>query len=92
VISADVAYSSALSDLEDVLYGSATTDPRIPLPAEILSIFEENSILQIIDNGDGTWTAIGPSSAIIMLDSITFQIDWPSAVFIDANSYSIHSL
>ena len=92
IVSADIAYSSAISDLEDVLYGTDTTDPRLPLPKEILAIFETNSILQIIDNGDGTWTAIGPDDVITMLDPITFQIDWPSAVYIDANTYSIHSL
>jgi len=92
VVSADTAYSSAVSDLEDVLYGTATSDPHLPTPDEVLAIFEANSILQIIDNGDGTWTAIGPDDAITMLDANTFQIDWPSAVYIDANFYTIHSL
>lgn len=92
VVSGDIAYSSAISDLEDVLYGTDSTDPYLPTPSEVLAIFEANSILQIIDNGDGTWTAIGPDDAITMLDPITFQIDWPSAVYIDANTYSIHSL
>jgi len=92
VVSADTAYSSAVSDLEDVLYGTATSDPHLPTPDEVLAIFEANSILQIIDNGDGTWTAIGPDDAITMLDVNTFQIDWPSAVYIDANFYTIHSL
>lgn len=92
IIDGNVAYSSTVSAVEDALYGTESTDPFLPTPQEIFQIFENNSILQIIDNGDGTWTAIGPASAITMLDAITFQIDWPSAVFIDANSYTIHSL
>lgn len=92
IIEAKTAYSWTLSALEDVLYGADEVEASLPLPNEIFSIFEANSILQIIDNGDGTWTAIGPDDVITMLDSTTFQIDWPSAVFIDANSYTIHSL
>jgi len=92
IVRADIAYSSTVSDLEDVLYGSETTNPRLPLPDEVQEIFELNSILQIIDNGDGSWTAIGPDDAITMLDSTTFEITWPSAVYISADTYTIHSL
>ena len=92
ILEADIAYPETLSAIEDVLYGTDTTSARLPLPDEVMGIFETTSVLQIIDNGDGTWTAIGPDSAIIMLDAITFQITWPSAVYIDANKYSIHSL
>jgi len=92
VIDTSVAYSWTVSALEDVLYGTDTTDPRLPTPGEIYDIFEENSILIITDNGDGTWTATGPDSVITMLDSTTFQISWPSAVYLDSDSYKIHSL
>jgi hypothetical protein len=92
VIEANTAYSWTVAALEDVLYGTDEATPRLPSPNDIFSIFEENSILQIIDNGDGSWTAIGPDDVITMLDSTTFQIAWPSAVYIDADSYTIHSL
>ena len=92
IIEAKTAYSWTIAALEDVLYGTDEAEASLPLPTEIFDIFEANSILQIIDNGDGTWTAIGPDDVITMLDSTTFQIDWPSAVYIDANSYTIHSL
>lgn len=86
------AYSWTVDALEDILYGTDASPPRLPTPAEVFEIFEENSILRIIDHGDGTWTAIGPDSAIIMLDPTTFEITWPSAVYIDAVSYTISSL
>lgn len=92
IVDASVANADTISELENILYGSDTLTARLPLPVEILDIFEENAILRVIDNGDGTFTVIGPDSAIIMLDSTTFQITWPSAVYIDAISYHLSSL
>lgn len=92
IINSNEAYSWTLEALENVLYGSEADPAILPSPQEVFDIFEVNSILQIIDNGDGTWTAIGPDDVIQMLDSTTFEITWPSAVYIDAVSYTIHSL
>lgn len=91
-VEAGLAYSWTLEALEDVLYGSDSQNPNLPSPTGIYDIFEENSILRIIDHGDGTWTAIGPDEAIVMLDSTTFEITWPSAVYISSDTYTIHSL
>lgn len=92
VVQTSIAYPWTVSALEDILYGTEGENPRLPTPQEVFDIFESNSILQIIDHGDGTWSAIGPDDVIQMLDIHTFQIDWPSAVFIDADSYTISSL
>lgn len=92
VITTSLAYSWTVAALESVLYGDESRAATLPDPSEVFDIFEENSILQIIDHGDGTWTARGPDSVIQMLDSTTFSINWPSAVYIDADSYTIHSL
>lgn len=92
IIESATAYPETMAALETVLYGDDGNAPRIPMPDEVFQIFEDNSILQIIDNGDGTWTAIGPAEVIQMLDATTFQISWPTAVYIDAVSYTIHSL
>lgn len=92
IIESDTAYPETTAALEAVLYGDNGQEPRIPMPDEVFQIFEDSSILQIIDNGDGTWTAIGPDSVIQMLDATTFQVNWPSAVYVDAVSYTIHSL
>ena len=75
-----------------MLYGTNFTEPRMPSVSEIIEMFEAHSIMQIIDHGDGTWTAIGPESAIVMLDSTTFQITWPTAIYIDDVTYTISSL
>lgn len=91
VIESGSTYSVILSLIEDLLYGSDTVDSRLPSPSEVIDIFEQNALFRIIDNGDGTWTAIGPESWIQMLDATTFQITSPSAIFLDADTYKISS-
>lgn len=92
VVEADLAYSHTLEALENVLYGSEDYDAALPDPVGVFQIFEDNSILQIIDHGDGTWTATGPDDVVQMLDATTFQISWPSAVLINPYTYTVHSL
>ena len=92
IVDEDKAYSWTLAAFEDILYGSESTSPRLPLPEEVLAIFDANSILKVIDNGDGSFTVEGPDDVIRMLDATTFEIDWPSAVYIDENSYILSSL
>lgn len=92
IIDTSIAYPEAIQAVEDVIYGSDTTTSRLPSVEELLDLFEQHAILTIIDHGDGTWTAIGPDEAIQMLDADTFEITWPSAVYLDADTYKISSL
>jgi hypothetical protein len=85
-------YPWAMAAVEDVLYGTVDTAPRLPTPQELIELFVDNALLQIIDNGDGTWTATGPDSIISMVNANEFQIDWPSAIMIDDESYHVSSL
>lgn len=85
------AYSAALSDLETILYGTPFDDPRLPSMSEMLDFFNAHSILVIIDNGDGTWSASGPDDIVYMTDSETFEIDYFTAVYISAEEYTVHS-
>lgn len=72
-----------LQQIEDILYGTDTTEPRWPSILEIRIIFGEVGGLYIIDNGDGTWTALDPSDDFIsMLDPETFQIEHADAVVV----------
>jgi hypothetical protein len=76
--------SDILEALENILYGTNTTNPRFPTVLEIRLLFGEVGGLFIIDNGDGTWTALDPSDDFIdMLDAETFQIAHANATFID---------
>jgi hypothetical protein len=92
VVMVDDAPAGALSDLEDLIYGDDANDPSLPMPVDVYALFESYATLTIVDNGDGTWTATGPDDAITMLDDTTFQIDWPSAIFLDSGTYTIYSL
>lgn len=47
-----------LGDIEDILYGSDTTDPELPTLQALSSYIRNWARLVIQDNGDGTWTAI----------------------------------
>lgn len=92
VVMLDYAQPGAVSDLEALLYGDDANDPSLPMPADVIAIFESYTTVTIVDNGDGTWTATGPDDVITMLSGTEFQINWPSAIFIDANTYTISSL
>lgn len=92
IIDTRIAYKWAVDALELILYGDEENDPRLPTAQEVVDLFENASILKITDNGDGTWTATGPDSIIQMLNAHTFQISWPSAVYIDDHTYEISSL
>ena len=92
-IDAKTCWPSALAAVESILYGDESMDAQLPSPMALADIFEVHSMLRITDNGDGSWTAEVPddSNIIAMLDSTTFQIDWPSATFISSDEYTIRS-
>lgn len=92
VVMVDYTHAGAIEALENVIYGDSANDPSLPEPAVLFELFDAFATLVIVDNGDGTWTATGPDEVITMLDSNTFQIDWPSAIFINSTSYNIHTL
>lgn len=92
VVDTSTAYPETIEAFENAIYGSEMNSSHLPSPADVLMIFEENSILQIIDHGDGTWTAIGPDDVVSMLDATTFQIDYPTAVYLNPWTYTVHSL
>ena len=92
VIDTSQCYPAVLAIIEDILYGDDTQTGYMPTPTEIFEIFDENAVLRVIDNGDGSFTVEGPDSAIQMLDATTFEITWPSAVFVDTDTYTIRSL
>ena len=81
----------ALTAIEDILYGTESLTSRLPLPAELFTIFETNSSFVVVDNGDGTFTATGTDFEVFMSGTDEFTIDTPSAVFIDADSYTLTS-
>jgi hypothetical protein len=81
-----------LKILEDKLYGTDLTGPSLPTFQEIEEFFGYLGALIIVDNGDGSWTAIDESNAYVsMLDDTTFFIDNADVVYLDVDTYQISS-
>ncbi len=81
-----------LEDIESFLYGDEDTDPVFPSLKGLTSFIRKWDRLIIVDNGDGTWTAVsGLEGVIEMLDTTTFQINNADATYSDADTYTITS-
>lgn len=81
-----------LSDIENLLYGTAETDAMLPDLNGLVTFVQKWGRFIVTDNGDGTWTATTPLEGIItMLDETTFEITADEAVFLDAESYTLTS-
>jgi hypothetical protein len=94
VIDSRITPVEILAQLEDILYGSDSGEPRFPTQAEILALFEVYATLQVTDNGDGTATITGPDDVVTQdgVDPTRWTIDWASVVNTEPNTYSISSL
>lgn len=78
--------------IEAQMYGTATQTPTLPTFQQLQEYFHYVGALVIIDNGDGTWTAIDQGGGyIIMLDDTTFKIENADANMLDANTYTLSS-
>lgn len=79
VIDTRIAHPGAVSDAENLLYGTLSAPSRLPTIAELVEIFEENATLRITDNGDGTWTA----TALDSTDIISVNVEGFTGTIID---------
>lgn len=91
VIDSREADPLTISAVEDILYGTESTLPRLPSFDELIHVFDSITTMTVVDHGDGSFTVTAPDSAIKMLDETLFEITWPTAIFIDENSYTISS-
>lgn len=71
---------TTLSAIEDILYGSDSTSPRLPTVTEIIDLIDTGDHLTVTDNGDGTFSMSAPDAALVMLDINNFQITWDTVV------------
>ncbi len=93
VVEGGVAYPWIVEAIEDILYGTESEDARLPTPGELVTMFESFGILRVTDNGDGTWTAETEESGIISFpDADSFEINWPSAVYVTSDTYTLSTL
>lgn len=92
ILDSETVHSWTMEAIEDQLYGGEGIIPRLPTPEELEEIFEENAILKVVDNGDGTVTITGPEEAIQDLANNQVQITWPSVIQLSTYEYQISSL
>jgi hypothetical protein len=74
--------------IENILYGTLSSNPQLPSISSLRTLM---TMLSIIDNGDGTWTAIGSDSVVYMIDANTFEINSPSVSMINATTFQVSS-
>lgn len=78
-----------LRDIERIIYGSQSVDAHL-IPMDEMVDFVNNWFrVQIIDNGDGTWTAKSNFNYIFIYGDDSFRIDFANAVYIDEYTYII---
>lgn len=86
--------SSISSDTSGPILDSAIpkpfgTPPTLPRLAELLDLVTNWVLIDIVDNGDGTWTATGPEDFITMVNATEFEIRTPTATYLDEDTYVI---
>lgn len=91
IIDSTQTHAWTMAALEDILYGNSDGVAQFPSLDVIFELFQDNSILKIVNHGDGTWTAEGPEEIIRMLDATTFEIETSAAVYLDFQTYTIQS-
>lgn len=91
VIDSRFASPDALAVMEAILYGTDEEAARLPSIAEVFDIFTENALFVVTDNGDGTYSVTGPDYLIQMFDATTYQIESPTAIVIDEDTYTLSS-
>lgn len=92
IIDSREADALSLMALEDILYGSDVEVPRLPDLYEISTILNDVTEFQIIDNLDGTYTAIGNDAAVSLITPGIFQLTHDEGVIpIDDATYTATS-
>lgn len=84
--------STLMKELEDLLYGTSGADATLISMSDLVAMLTEVFRIRIIDNGDGTWTAVAERDGYIFTDLTGwFQIINVNAVYLDDVTYLISS-
>jgi hypothetical protein len=79
-----------LEEIEDIIYGDSDADAALLPIDELVDLVSEWFRIKIIDNGDGTWTAIEQRpGSIKFLPGDEFRIDGANAVYLDEYTFII---
>lgn len=92
IVDTSVADPYTVALLEDIIYGTETTIPRLPFPEELADLFQSSGFFIVTDLADELFNIAGPFDAVYALDAFTFQITDDSVTDNGDNTYSITSL
>lgn len=81
----------AVLALEQILYGTSTTAPRLPQPGEVKTLFGSIVPFTITDLGDGSYTADGSATAVQMIDADVFQLTAATVGMADTSAFNASS-
>jgi hypothetical protein len=81
-----------LGILEDLIYGTDLKRPNFPTVNELTDLILQYFILEIVDNGNGTWTATTSFDDLIIMESLTeFTIQDIEATYLSDTLYEVSS-
>lgn len=92
IIDSSKIYPPLLADLELMLYGNDTVGPSLMSISELIYFINNFAAIEIIDNLDGTWTAIvdtAHESYLTYPATDLFQLDNVNAEYLDPSKYVI---
>lgn len=90
-IDANKAPSWAIQQLETILYGTETTDARLPSPEEIIFAFNNKPLFTVTDLGDGVFEIYGADEEVTFVDAGQYTISGEQVVSVDGSTYTISS-
>lgn len=76
---------STVTQVEEILYGTATTPGRMPTPTELFDIMNFGDAITVTDHGDGTFTVEGASDNVFDVEPWYFQLNNINSTMPDAN-------
>lgn len=84
--------SYLLENLESLLWGNGNNPPSLPTLQDLITLIEGWYRVEIIDHGDGTWSAVSSIPGMITMTSPTqFSIISDGVTIIDSDTYQITS-
>lgn len=92
VVDSTLVSPISLASLEDILYGTDSSDARLPAPAEIAELFTDASPFTVTDSGDGeTFTIDGSELAVHEGPTDTFTLTSEGVIVISSGTVELTS-
>jgi hypothetical protein len=79
VVDTSLLTSPLLAELEDLIYGTDSTEPELPSPTELIELIVGWPTLFITDHGNGIFTASGPDDVVRLATPRAYEISAETA-------------